>query len=135
MASRSSGSRGATRWPPSPRAVSGAQSLVKLWYYNLRGYGDSDAPADPTAYSIFHIVGDMVALLDHLGLPKAFVVGHDWGALVAWHLSLFRPDLVRAVLNIGVSYFPRGPTPMTASTSCSSRCAYIIPFLSYVSLK
>jgi pimeloyl-ACP methyl ester carboxylesterase len=37
---------------------------------DLRGYGDSSVPADPAAYSIFHIVGDVVALLDHLRLPK-----------------------------------------------------------------
>jgi pimeloyl-ACP methyl ester carboxylesterase len=37
---------------------------------DLRGYGDSSAPSDPAAYSIFHIVGDVVALLDHLQLTK-----------------------------------------------------------------
>jgi pimeloyl-ACP methyl ester carboxylesterase len=55
-----------------------------------------------------------------------FVVGHDWGALVAWHLSLFRPDLVRAVLNIGVPYFPRGPTPMTESFAALGDGFYIV---------
>ncbi|KAL6599827.1 hypothetical protein ACP70R_023855 [Stipagrostis hirtigluma subsp. patula] len=76
---------------------------------DLRGYGDSSAPADPAAYTIFHIVGDIVALLDHLRLPKVFVVGHDWGAQVAWHLCLFRPDRVRAAVVLGVPFFPRSP--------------------------
>nr|CAB3462745.1 unnamed protein product [Digitaria exilis]CAB3466629.1 unnamed protein product [Digitaria exilis] len=74
-----------------------------------RGYGDSSAPADPAAYSIFHIVGDVVALLDHLQLTKVFVVGHDWGAQVAWHMCLFRPERVRAVVAIGVPFYPRSP--------------------------
>jgi pimeloyl-ACP methyl ester carboxylesterase len=80
---------------------------------DLRGYGDSSVPADPAAYSILHIVGDLVALLDHLRLPRVFLVGHDWGAQVAWHLCLFRPDRVRAAVILGIPYFPRGPQPMT----------------------
>ncbi|CAN6352537.1 unnamed protein product [Urochloa humidicola] len=82
---------------------------------DLRGYGDSSVLADPAAYSIIHIVGDLVALLDHLRLPKVFVVGHDWGAHVAWHLCLFRPDRVRAAAILGIPYFPRGPRPLTES--------------------
>ncbi|KAJ1691787.1 hypothetical protein LUZ63_015942 [Rhynchospora breviuscula] len=77
---------------------------------DLRGYGDTDVPADPAAYTIFHIVGDLIGLLDQLELPRVFVVGHDWGANVAWHLCLFRPDRVRALVNMGVPYFPRHPS-------------------------
>ncbi|GJN35627.1 hypothetical protein PR202_gb24421 [Eleusine coracana subsp. coracana] len=95
---------------------------------DLRGYGDSDAPTDPAAYSVFHIVGDIVALLNHLGLPKVFVVGHDWGALVAWHLSLFRPDMVRALVTLGVPYFPRGPNPTTESFAALGDGFYIAQF-------
>ncbi|KAJ3687136.1 hypothetical protein LUZ61_016300 [Rhynchospora tenuis] len=77
---------------------------------DLRGYGDTDVPADPAAYTIFHIVGDLIGLLDQLELSRVFVVGHDWGANVAWHLCLFRPDRVRALVNMGVPYFPRHPS-------------------------
>ena len=42
-----------------------------------------------------------------------FVVGHDWGAQVAWHLCLFRPDRVRAAVVLGIPYFPRGSRPLT----------------------
>ncbi|KAJ4782845.1 alpha/beta-Hydrolases superfamily protein [Rhynchospora pubera] len=77
---------------------------------DLRGYGDTDMPADPAAYTIFHIVGDLIGLLDQLELPRVFVVGHDWGANVAWQLCLFRPDRVRALVNMGVPYFPRHPS-------------------------
>ncbi|PKA57698.1 putative strigolactone esterase D14 like [Apostasia shenzhenica] len=74
---------------------------------DLRGYGDTDAPADVTAYTIFHIVGDLVALIDTLGQDKVFVVGHDWGAIVAWYLCVFRPDRVKALLNLSVAFMPR----------------------------
>ncbi|KAG0489929.1 hypothetical protein HPP92_006792 [Vanilla planifolia] len=74
---------------------------------DLRGYGDSDAPSEIAAYSILHIVGDLVALIDSLGQDKVFVVGHDWGAIVAWSLCIFRPDKVKALVNLSVPFLPR----------------------------
>uniref|UniRef100_A0ACD6ABF0 Uncharacterized protein n=1 Tax=Avena sativa TaxID=4498 RepID=A0ACD6ABF0_AVESA len=71
---------------------------------DLRGYGGTDAPPDVDSYSAFHVVGDAVALLDALGLPKVFVVGHDWGAIIAWYLCLFRPDRVAALVNTSVAF-------------------------------
>ncbi|MER5525226.1 alpha/beta hydrolase [Streptomyces sp. NPDC002677] len=76
-----------------------------------RGYGGSDHPEDVDAYSIFHLVGDVVGLIRELGEEKAFVVGHDWGAPVAWHTALFRPDLVRGVAGLSVPPPFRGTRP------------------------
>ncbi|CAN6339166.1 unnamed protein product, partial [Urochloa humidicola] len=95
---------------------------------DLRGYGDSSAPADPAAYTMFHVVGDVVGLLDHLQLTKVFVVGHDWGAQVAWHLCLFRPDRVRAVVTIGVPFFPRSPRPFSEAFAARGDVFYITQF-------
>ena len=75
---------------------------------DMRGFGDSDAPADEGAYTIFHTVGDMVALLAALGETQAVIVGHDWGAPVAWNAALMRPDLFRAVVGMSVPHRPRG---------------------------
>ncbi|KAG9459751.1 hypothetical protein H6P81_004259 [Aristolochia fimbriata] len=77
---------------------------------DLRGFGDTDAPPSLTSYTVFHIVGDFVALLDALGLDKVFVVGHDWGAFMAWYFCLLRPDRVRALVNLSVSYRPFLPS-------------------------
>ena len=55
-------------------------------------------PSRSTHYTLFHIVGDMVELVKALGEEKAVVVGHDWGAPVAWHCALLRPDMFRAVV-------------------------------------
>ncbi|KAG9459419.1 hypothetical protein H6P81_003927 [Aristolochia fimbriata] len=71
---------------------------------DLRGYGDTDAPASVTGYTVFHIVGDVVALIEALGQQEVFVVGHDWGAIIAWQLCLFRPDRVKALVNLSVAY-------------------------------
>ncbi|KAK3412557.1 epoxide hydrolase A [Eucalyptus grandis] len=76
---------------------------------DMRGYGDSDCPTDPASYTILHWVGDFVGLIDVLGQDQAYVVGHDWGAEVAWHLCLLRPDRVKALVNLGVPYRPRTP--------------------------
>ncbi|KAF0912302.1 hypothetical protein E2562_013982 [Oryza meyeriana var. granulata] len=71
---------------------------------DLRGYGGTTAPPDIESYTAFHIVGDLVALLDALGLAKVFVVGHDWGAIIAWYLCLFRPERVTALVNTSVAF-------------------------------
>ncbi len=68
----------------------------------MRGYGQSSAPPEVAAYSIFDTVGDVVGLVQALGETKAIVVGHDWGAPVAWHAALFRPDVFTAVAGLSV---------------------------------
>ena len=77
---------------------------------DLRGFGDTDAPESHTVYTPFHIVGDLVGALDELGIEKVFVVGHDWGAIIAWYLCLFRPDRVKALVNLSVHFLRRNPT-------------------------
>jgi pimeloyl-ACP methyl ester carboxylesterase len=76
---------------------------------DLRGYGDSDAPASIESYTIFHLVGDIVGLIDHFGEQQAHVVGFGWGAVIGWNLSLFRPDKVKCFVAISVPYFQRDP--------------------------
>lgn len=76
---------------------------------DLRGYGGSDAPAEVSAYTVHHVIGDLVSLIDSLGVAKVFVVGHDWGAWLAWYLCMFRPDKVKAYVCLSVQFQPRNP--------------------------
>lgn len=76
---------------------------------DLRGYGDSDAPPSSSSYTPHHIVGDLVGVLDHLGIDQVFLVGHDWGAMMAWYFCLFRPDRIKALVNLSVQFTPRNP--------------------------
>ncbi len=79
-----------------------------------RGYcgtGPPDGRADIGEYTILHLTGDVIALMDALGEDQAVIAGHDWGAPVAWHTALFRPDRVRGVMGLSVPYRPRGSAP------------------------
>jgi epoxide hydrolase A/B len=82
---------------------------------DMRGYGRTDRPDAIDAYTLLHLVGDMIGLLDTLGAETAVIAGHDWGAPVAWHAALLRPDRFRGVIDLSVPYRPRGPVrPTTA---------------------
>lgn len=78
-----------------------------------RGYARTGAPPDPAAasYSMLHLVGDVIGLIDALGAERAVVAGHDWGAPVAWNTALLRPDRVSGVIGLSVPYLPRGSEP------------------------
>lgn len=76
-----------------------------------RGYCRTGRPAAVADYTILHLTGDVLALMDGLGEETAVVAGHDWGAPVAWHAALMRPDRVRGVIGLSVPYRPRGSAP------------------------
>lgn len=67
---------------------------------DLRGFGRTDAPDDSSSYTPFHHVGDMLGVLDHLGIDTCVVVGQDAGGDVAWNAALMRPDRFHAVFGI-----------------------------------
>jgi pimeloyl-ACP methyl ester carboxylesterase len=81
---------------------------------DMRGYGKTDRPEAIEEYTLLHLVGDMVGLLDALGADKAVIAGHDWGAPVAWHAALLRPDRFRAVIGLSAPFMPRGPVRPTS---------------------
>src|SRR4029077_3353058 len=76
---------------------------------DMRGYGQTDSPEAIDQFTLFHLVGDVVGLLNALGAEQAVIAGHDWGAPVAWHAALLRPDRFRAVIGLSVPYRPWAP--------------------------
>jgi len=80
---------------------------------DMRGYGQTDRPEAIEQYTLFHLVGDMVGLLDALGEERAVIAGHDWGAPMAWHAAQLRPDRFRAVIGLSVPFRARGPVRPT----------------------
>lgn len=75
---------------------------------DMRGFGRTSAPKDASQYTPLHLVGDLVGLLDALGIESITIVGHDFGAMTAWNAALMRPDRFAAVFGISVVFRPRG---------------------------
>jgi len=71
---------------------------------DLRGRGRSERPAGVEAYGMRHLVGDAIGLLDALGVRQAHVVGHDWGAGVAWTLAALAPQRVDRLVAMSVGF-------------------------------
>lgn len=69
---------------------------------DMRGYGETERPAEVSRYSTFDLVGDLVGILDALGHDDAVIVGNDWGSTVAWQAAMMRPDRFKGVVAIGV---------------------------------
>jgi pimeloyl-ACP methyl ester carboxylesterase len=82
---------------------------------DMRGYGGTSAPEDINAYTLFDLVGDVVGLVDALGEKQAVVVGHDWGAAVAWLLAAIRPERVERLVAMSVGH------PATARRTFADR--------------
>ena len=96
---------------------------------DMRGYGQSDRPEAIDQYTLLHLVGDMVGLLDALGAEEAVIAGHDWGAPVAWHAALLRPDRFRGVVGLSVPFRPRGSVrPTTAMPQTDEALFYQLYF-------
>ena len=82
---------------------------------DMRGYGQTDKPEAIDQYTLLQLTGDMVGAVDALGFKDAVIIGHDWGAPVAWHSALFRPDKFKAVAGLSVPFRPRGEAPPTTA--------------------
>jgi pimeloyl-ACP methyl ester carboxylesterase len=96
-----------------------------------RGCGWSDAPDEVDAYGIFDLVGDVIGLLDAEDIERCVLVGHDWGAIVSWHVALMRPDRLAGVALLSVPYQPRNDCSVldhVRSTDPDGPFAYLLSF-------
>lgn len=84
------------------------QAGYRAMAIDVRGYGRSAAPAEIEAYAMTALVGDVIAVIDDLEADDAIVIGHDWGAPIAWNTALLRPGRVRGVAGLSVPYSARG---------------------------
>jgi pimeloyl-ACP methyl ester carboxylesterase len=95
-----------------------------------RGYGRSSRPEPVEDYDIVHLAGDLLGLLDAFGAERAVVVGHDWGAIVTWHLAQTAPERLLGIAALSVPFWPRPPRPYTVEwkESFGDRFFYILHF-------
>ncbi len=96
----------AATWRSQMQAV--AKAGYRAIALDMRGFGDSYAPADPALYSATYIVGDLIGVLDALDVPTATIVGHDWGADHGQRAMVMRPDRFRAIVTLSIPFLPRG---------------------------
>ena len=71
---------------------------------DMRGYGQTESPEDVNSFDIRHLCDDMAGVLDALEADQAIMVGHDWGAIVAWHTVLYHPNRFKALVAMSVPY-------------------------------
>lgn len=93
-----------------------------------RGYRQSSAPADPTAYALDHLVSDALAVIDDSGAADVVLIGHDWGAVVAWALAAREPQRVRALVAVSVPHPRAYGEALRGSSDQQARSAYITLF-------
>ena len=99
--------------------------------FDQRGYGSSGKPDSVTDYSLEHLAGDVIGVLDRLGIEEAAVVGHDWGSIVAWTAAVAHPDRITRVVSLNVPY--RGacfgfPTTQVIADQLADRFGYVLMF-------
>jgi len=108
-----------------------AEAGYRVLAPDQRGCGWSDQPDGVDAYAMTELVGDVIGLLDHDGIDRAVVVGHDWGALIAPWVALFRPDRVAGLALLSVPYTPRGERSIiehVRATDPEGSFAYVLAF-------
>ena len=112
------------QWPVL--AAAGYRVLVP----EMRGYGQSSAPSEPAAYDLITLCADIQAAMDALGQLEVCVIGHDWGAPVAWHLALLEPERVRVVVGMAVPFGgrPKQPAIGLMRELYAGRFHYIVHF-------
>lgn len=95
------------------------EALASAGYHvvapDMRGYGRTESPPLIESYTMLHLVGDMVGLLDALGAGTAVIAGHDWGSVVAWKAAQLRPDRFTAVIALADPYRPHSSGRPTAA--------------------
>ena len=91
-------------WRHQLRALSDSFDCVAV---EMRGYGETDAPAGVANYTLDKLVGDVADLIAALGRERAVVVGHDWGGAVAWATALMRPELVERLIVLNCPHLKR----------------------------
>ena len=113
------------RWQIAALAAAGRWVIVP----DQRGYGLTERPEAVEAYDMAHLTGDLVGLLDHLGVEKAVFCGHDWGGIVVWQMPLIHPNRVAGVIGVNTPFLPRlAVDPITLFRNVFGEDMYIVHF-------
>lgn len=78
----------------------------------MRGYGQSSSPAEVADYDLMTLCADIQQAMDHFGHSRVVMVGHDWGAVVAWYLALLEPERITRLVTMSVPFAGRARRPV-----------------------
>ena len=82
-----------------------------------------------SAHTVRAYLGDLVSLLDHLGIEKAVFCGHDWGGLIVWQMPLMHPDRCAGIIGLNTPFLRRGPfDPIAGMRMAFGEDMYIVWF-------
>lgn len=84
----------------------------RVFVPEMRGYGQSSAPAEIADYDLLTLCTDIQQAMDHFGHRQVAMVGHDWGAVVAWHLALLEPERIYRLITMSVPFAGRARRPV-----------------------
>ena len=103
-------------WPEAPHSwrhqvAHFSERGYRVAAMDVRGYGGSSAPAEIERYTLRELTGDVAAVAAALDDEPVILLGHDWGAPIAWHTAIRYPDRVRAVAGLSVPHTP--PMPLS----------------------
>jgi pimeloyl-ACP methyl ester carboxylesterase len=113
-----------------------AEAGYRVVAVDVRGYGRSSKPVQVDDYRMINNVGDMVGLVDALGCGTATIIGHDWGAPIAWNSALLRPDRFPAVAGLSVPFAspaaPSDPRPLTRMRAMAGDDEFYVEYFQQV---
>ncbi|QUS40919.1 alpha/beta hydrolase [Tardiphaga alba] len=106
-----------------------AAAGIRVIAPDQRGYGATSRPEAVEDYSIEHLTGDLVGLLDHLNIDKAIFVGHDWGGFIVWQMPLRYKDRTAGVIGVNTPHTDRAPVdPLLIYRKRFGDTMYIVQF-------
>ena len=106
-----------------------AAAGIRVIAPDQRGYGSTDRPAAVEAYDLQQLTADLVGLLDHLQIPQAVFVGHDWGGFVVWQMALRHAARVAGVVSLNTPHTARPPVdPIAILRKRHGDAMYIVQF-------
>jgi pimeloyl-ACP methyl ester carboxylesterase len=91
-------------WLGWRHVMAGLSGHFRVAALDMRGYNLSDQPTELSAYEVRHLVADVRAVIEAEGVPRATVVGHDWGGFVAWHTAMDAPECVERLIVLSMPH-------------------------------
>ena len=96
---------------------------------DMRGYGESEKPSAISEYTIQKLINDVIGVIHNLNLEKPIIIGHDWGAIVGWQMSLFFPEKISGLIALNIPFFKRTcVNPLTIMRWKLGKDFYIVNF-------